>query len=318
VTGSVAFTSTTFPISVAVYALFPWLASFASKYEQVRIHGMIAEFKSTSGSAIASTNNSLGTVIMATQYNPTDLPFTNKLQMENYEYSTSSKPSETFLHGVECKPGLTVAPELFTQQAAVIGSIIDPKLTTLGNFTIATVGMQAAVVVGELWISYEVELLKPRLDSTYGTSTLQLISTPVSGAGYLQTIALDKTTTVAVVGADRYNSIISSVFGNYTAVYSASGTVLSWNDPRLSGRTAFITLTSTTSTSNTTPIVNTPVGCTYTSYNSVAALQGGQTVGISLGVLVFNSYPTTNFSITLPFGTYTGTVQNTLSISIIR
>jgi hypothetical protein len=39
----------------------------------------------------------------------------------------------------------------------------DPRLGTLGLLTIATVGQQAVSQLGELWVSYDIELIRPKL-----------------------------------------------------------------------------------------------------------------------------------------------------------
>lgn len=165
VTGTTSFSINSFPITPSNSTLFPWLSSVADNYEEYRIHGMIFEFKTTSGMSVSSTNTALGTVIMSTQYNPNDPQFNNKITMENYEFATSGGPFENFLHPVECKPALTVAPQLYVAQSTSSGAVVDLRLTNFGTFSIATVGMQASNVVGELWVSYQVELLKPRISS---------------------------------------------------------------------------------------------------------------------------------------------------------
>ncbi len=165
ITGTTNFSLQSFPISPTNNNLFPWLSQIASNFEEYRIHGMVYEFKTTSGAAVSSTNTALGTVIMATQYNPNDTPFSNKIEMENYEFCTSGGPFENFLHAIECKPQLTVAPQLYVNQPTSAGAVVDPRLTNFGTFNIATVGMQASNVIGELWVSYYVELLKPRISS---------------------------------------------------------------------------------------------------------------------------------------------------------
>ena len=44
----------------------------------------------------------------------------------------------------------------------------DARLYDLGTFSIATVGMQAdSGVAGELWCTFEVELLKPKFNSNW-------------------------------------------------------------------------------------------------------------------------------------------------------
>jgi len=178
IVGTTTYSSTVFSITPSNNTLFPWLSSLATNYEEYRIHGMIFEFKATSGTSVASTNTALGAVVMATQYNPNDAPFSTKIEMENYEFATSGAPFENFLHPVECMPALTVAPQLYVNQPVSASSVVDNRLTDFGNFTIATVGMQASNTIGELWVSYQIELLKPRLSTLQvGEGTVAIIAT---------------------------------------------------------------------------------------------------------------------------------------------
>jgi len=188
ITGSTNFALTSYLITPSNQQLFPWASQVASSYEEYRIHGMVFEFKSTSGMSVSSTNTALGTVIMATQYNPLDVAFNSKIEMENYEFATTNAPFENCLHPLECKPNLTVAPQLYVQQAQNT-TMADSRLTNFGTFNIATVGMQAANVVGELWVSYQIELLKPRISSLLiasgtwtGTNTTGIVQNTTSGS----------------------------------------------------------------------------------------------------------------------------------------
>lgn len=141
-------------------SLFPWLAQIALSFEQFRVLGMVVEFKSTSADAIASTNTALGSVILATQYNVLAPAFTSQQQMESYEYCTSCKPSQSMIHPIECAPALTSVEDLYMDS----GSTGDARFENLGTVYVATVGQQAAsVVIGELWVSYEIDLIKPKL-----------------------------------------------------------------------------------------------------------------------------------------------------------
>lgn len=165
VLASETFNINTMPINPGIVETFPWLSNVAQHFEQYRIRGLLFEFKSLSSDAVlsAATSSALGSVIMATQYNALDVPFENKFQMENYEYANSSKPSLSFLHPVECVRSQTSVSELYVR-GGVPAANSDIRLYDLGNFSIATVGMQAADgVAGELWITYEVELYKPKL-----------------------------------------------------------------------------------------------------------------------------------------------------------
>jgi len=165
VTGSVSFSSTSYSLNPGIGSTFPWLCNVAENFEEYRIHGMIFEFRSTS-SEYNTTNPSLGAVVMATQYNANSSAFTSKQQMENYEFAVSCKPSVSMVHGIECARAQSVVDELYVRTGSV--GTQDLRLYDLGTFNIATVGMASAYTVGELWVSYCVELLKPRIPGSIG------------------------------------------------------------------------------------------------------------------------------------------------------
>jgi len=145
---------------------FPFLSLLGSNYEQYRLHGMLFEYRPTSGVAVSGSNPALGTVIMSTQYNSLNPPFTDKVSMENYEFTVSTVPSIAAAHPIECKPDATSIPLLYSRglNTPIMG---DARLYDLGLFQLATVGMQeAGDIVGELWCTYECELIKPKILKT--------------------------------------------------------------------------------------------------------------------------------------------------------
>lgn len=163
VKSSVDFAVTAYPINPGLGTVFPWGSRVAANFEQYRLRGMLFEFKTTCGSAIASTNNALGVVIMSTQYDPLEPPFQDKREMEAYVYTSSSVPSQSQVHAVECKPSLTAINAQYLRSNA-IPQDADLRMYDHGTFYIATAGMQAAdITIGELWVTYHVELIKPRL-----------------------------------------------------------------------------------------------------------------------------------------------------------
>jgi len=168
ITASIGFISSQYAINPGVSATFPWLSQLAVNFEEYSIRGMIFEFKTMSSDVVLSSNatTALGSVVMATQYDALDAPFSSKRVMENYEFACSAKPSVTFDHPIECKRSLDFATHLYVRSGTFPG---DRRLYDLGIFQIATTGMQAnAGVIGELWASYEVELYKPKIG--YSTS----------------------------------------------------------------------------------------------------------------------------------------------------
>jgi len=165
INATILFNLASYPLNPGIAETFPWLSSIANSFEQYRFRGILFEFKSMSSDAVLSTgaNSALGSVIMSTQYDPLDSPFANKYQMENYQFANSAKPSITFIHPVECARSQTPIDQLFIRDGGVPANA-DIRLYDLGVFNLATVGMQANQgVIGELWVTYECELYKPKL-----------------------------------------------------------------------------------------------------------------------------------------------------------
>lgn len=165
------FSNLVFPLNPGIQSTFPWLAQIAPSFEQYRFRGIVFEFKSNSADVVLSgaASTALGTVVMATQYDALDPPFDNKFEMSNWEFTTSQKPSRSFMHPVECAKSQTPLTMLYIRTGDPPGNS-DLRLYDLGNFNIAVVGMQNVAgenetsTIGELWVSYEVEFYKPKLE----------------------------------------------------------------------------------------------------------------------------------------------------------
>lgn len=167
ISSSTGFTNQSFPINPGNSTLFPWLSTIAKNFEQYQMMGLIFEFKSTSATAVGSVNTGLGTVIMATDYDVLDNQYADKRAMEVSEFSTSAPPSVSQVHPVECDPKQNVMRQLFIQPGNSVSAYPDdPRFSALGNFQIATSGMQAVSTIGELWVSYHIKLYKPQLESS--------------------------------------------------------------------------------------------------------------------------------------------------------
>lgn len=166
IAATVNFTIQSYLIQPGLADTFPWLSQIANGFEQYRLRGMLFEFKSTASDAVLSTatSSALGTVMMMTEYDIADAIPSGKRQMLNAEYSSSSKPSCSFIHPIECKKSLSAQNILYTRGAIAPPANFDQRLYDFARFHIATEGMQAASgLCGELWVTYEIELLKPQL-----------------------------------------------------------------------------------------------------------------------------------------------------------
>jgi len=217
-----AFSIEKVPIQPALLQAFPWLSASAEQYQQYQLNGLVYEFKSNSYNALASTNTASGTVIMSTNYNVLEPDFANKFTMEQSQYTCSGKPSNDLLHPIECARAETPASTLYTRSGAV--TIGDARLYDWGNFYIATVGMQGASTnIGELWVTYDLTLLKPKLNSTvdvYDHWVLSAANALPGGPGYFGDVGFPP---VLTADSDLGTVLVANSGGNYNQIVFPEG-----------------------------------------------------------------------------------------------
>lgn len=153
------FEQTKYVINPGLQETFPFLSQLAQNYVMYDMEGCIFQYKPLSGEGASASNNSIGKVIMATQYDPDVDSFYNSIQMENYDYSNSCKPSTGAVHGVETANQFAHISNLYVRSGV---SSKDKTQTDVGNFFLATEGIPGAagttVTLGELWVTYRVKL----------------------------------------------------------------------------------------------------------------------------------------------------------------
>jgi len=176
--GASPFQITTFPINAGLAVTFPFLSQIAQNYTLYEFEGLIFKFNPTSGENNA-TSNSLGKVILATQYDPDAGAFINSVQMENYDYANAAKPSQTIFHGVETDN----QQQAVNMQYIRTGTTTKSKVfTDIGTFFVATEGVPFAAagtqILGELWVTYKIKLSRANL---YGALLGQNISQDLLG-----------------------------------------------------------------------------------------------------------------------------------------
>jgi hypothetical protein len=209
VIGTAAFVNNQFPINPGMAQTFPWLSTIAQNYQEYRFHGLVFEFKSLLTDYV--TNGTPGVVVMATNYNSGAASYTTKQQMENSEFAVSNKPTRDLLHMVECKRDLTVLPHNYVRNGPVPNNQ-DIRLHDQGNFQLVTQG-NPAVNIGELWVTYCVEFVKPTTVATAGPV--------VAGPLFVHAKRTGCTTTIPI-GNDLGTDV-----GNLTLNKSPTG--FSWN-----------------------------------------------------------------------------------------
>lgn len=140
---------------------FPWLSNVAKNYQEYKIRGMVFHYVPTSGTAVGSTNTALGSVMFQTTYRASDAPPGSKAEMLNEYCANECVPSDTVCHPIECDPKENPFQIQYTRNTAIPAG--DSQLLyDLGTTYIAVTGQQANdVVLGDVWVTYEVELKKP-------------------------------------------------------------------------------------------------------------------------------------------------------------
>ena len=211
---------------------------------------MLVEFRSTAGDSVSSTNSALGEVVLSTCYNSAS-PFTtssSKSALMNEEFAVSTKPSHSVIHAIECAPTQTPMDKLYTRSSASgvnpPASGTDIRLYDLGSLAVATFGQQAAsVTLGELWITYEVILFKPRtigaqvppvVASIAGSITVTPPTLPTAVGNYLvsagtttQTV-LASAFTFSATAAKTIGTIVSGVTQFTMTLVAPSGGYINW------------------------------------------------------------------------------------------
>jgi hypothetical protein len=158
------FQNLTYGLNPALPSTFPWLSQIAANYEEYTIKQLIFTFRTTVSDFVAS-NGQVGTVIIATQYNSNDAPFANKQEMMEYAGAVSAKVSTGIIAGVECDPAQLSGPAGKYTRSGPTPPGEDIKTYDLGTLNIATSNTPEQFnnqAIGELWVSYTVELRKPK------------------------------------------------------------------------------------------------------------------------------------------------------------
>lgn len=280
-----------FPLNPGVEITFPWLSTIAANYQEYTFKGVIFHYLPTAGDAVSSTNNALGSVIMSTNYRATDFAPGNKVEMLNEYFSGDARPSETFCHPIECDPRENPYNVQYIRRGAVPAGE-DPKTYDLGVTYLATSGMQAAgITVGELWVTYEVELRKPRAAA--------LVNLGLPSAAW-------KASTVSSTAFALVSNLQSGVDVNYLgATLTAASSGVQVTLPAGSVGTYLVSLIGS-STSATSFIAPTVVNCVLSHttpsdrWNNTQAATSG--FGLTYAFTV--SDPTVSSSITLGATTF--------------
>jgi len=180
------FATESFIINAGDTKTFPWLSTIAAGYEMYKFNGIVFVYKPTSGQVTASSP-ALGAVMMATAYDVLDPPFASKREIDAYEFATSCPPFSSMMHPVECAPGSGALQNMYVRNSGVTlqtdaPDVSDPRFYDMGRMQWATQGMPSGFTCGELWVTYDVTLTKPKLAPSIG-ALIRWACPTASGSG---------------------------------------------------------------------------------------------------------------------------------------
>lgn len=171
ITGSQLFENSTFQLNPGLVGTFPWLSQIAVNYEEYSFEQLMFTYTSLLSEATAS--GAVGSIIMTTNYNAGNPAFASSTDMLNNIGTVSARPTDTpIIHGIECDDEKNVLPSYYVRVGAV-PSGQDIKTYDVGLYQIATEGMPVNdQLQGQLWVSYQIVLRKPKLFTAAGKGIL--------------------------------------------------------------------------------------------------------------------------------------------------
>jgi len=287
-----------FPIQPGDSNTFPWLSSIASRFQQYKFKGIVFHYVPTSGYAVSGTNPAIGSVMMQTSYRVNDAAPTSKQELLNEYWANESSPAEAFCHPIECAPKENPFAIHYTRTSPVPASD-SPLLYDIGMLNVAVSGMPASDnVVGDLWVTYEVELSKPIVSSNVHDSVfngfLSSVS-PVPG-NWFPSSGLISSGSLALTASTNTLAFPIGITGSFFVQVDLPA----------------VTTFSAVDLSGSATLVN----CSYTTRNAIGDAAYIRTVltgtapalgraSYTLAVLLTD--PSKTATITFPAGTWTGT-----------
>lgn len=282
---------------------FPWLATIASQFQEYRVKGMVFHYVPTSG-IFNSSSAALGSVMIQTSYRATEAAPASKVEMLNEYWATESSPAEGFCHPIECDPKENPFNVQYVRTGA-LPSAENQLMYDLGRTFVAVSGMSnSTTVLGDLWVTYEVELKKPIVASS--VSNVLNVCTVSSLAGFNPTPGTWFASTGTVAGTFRVT------MGSQTILFPKGKTGVFTIMVRIAatGNFTAMDLSGAPTLSNCIAANVYPDSTTPNTYYRTVATTA---TGLSSGYYQTNVYivdPQAQASVTFPAGTWTGTATS--------
>ena len=154
VVGQPAFTCVVLNINPGRNDTFPWLSAIGQRFESYRFLSLAFEYKPSCSTSTA------GKVILAIDFDAEDSPPNTKQEALSYKGAVSAAPWQEAKCVIQQIDNKKLSGEKYTRD--IQSSYTDLKTYDLGTLNIVTQGMATTSTVGELYVSYVVELITPQ------------------------------------------------------------------------------------------------------------------------------------------------------------
>lgn len=155
--------------------LFPWLSQMSNLYETYRFDKLEFLYEPL------SPTNSAGVVMMAVDYDSTDLPPSSKQQMQSYKNATRSPTWLAQLNRSDLSD-LRKQKNYYTNFTGPDGT---SRFNNIGRFNLVSIGQGGTATIGELYVQYTVRFETPQMVGSPGLGVTFTASTSTLNAAIL-------------------------------------------------------------------------------------------------------------------------------------
>jgi len=210
IAGSTAYNVQKLSVNPGLPGTFPWLSNMARIFESYLFKSLTFHFETMKGSA------TVGTLMMAPDYDAADASPLTKVALMSYHNAVRSPVWDR----ISCVCDSADLKKFGTQRynrSTLLAANLDVKTYDVCSLFIATTGCSDFSTLGELYVSYEVDLITPHLSPSLFTSPE--LSAEINGGGtILPTAPLGSAPVVSgglPVAAPTGNSIVFNAIGDY-------------------------------------------------------------------------------------------------------
>jgi len=156
VNGSIGFTSTKYQVNPGL-GFYTWLSSRAVGWEKYKL----IKFEVMYVPAEANTTTP-GSVYLVADYDPTDPPPSSLQALSTYESQVNGRVYNALTLSLSTKRMFDGVQTKYVREGPVASAL---SLYDAASYTFATISCSDSAPIGQLWVSYVVDLISPQTES---------------------------------------------------------------------------------------------------------------------------------------------------------